>query len=152
TVALCVLVVIVVTSAGTAAEQLANTSLQEIHEPKSKYAAWRSSTTLMEEAPWVGVGRGALEPAFTRVHPASAFVTFSHLENEYIQSVVEWGVPGALALAAAMSWLAIVAIRRWRDGPLAASALGGLAVVAVQSNVDFGVELLGLAVPITVVA
>ncbi|MGN6108725.1 MAG: O-antigen ligase family protein, partial [Kofleriaceae bacterium] len=152
TVAVCVLVVIVYTSAGSAAEQLANTSLQEIREPKSKYAAWRSSVALIEESPWVGVGRGAFEPAFTRVHPASAFVTFSHLENEYIQAVVEWGVPGALLLAALLGWLAIVAIRKWRDGPLAAAALGGVTTAIVQSNVDFGIELLGLAVPVTIVA
>jgi O-antigen ligase len=152
TVSVCVLIVIVMTTAGTAAEQLQNTSLQEIHEPKSKYAAWRSSVNLIEEAPWVGVGRGALEPAFTRVHPASAFVTFSHLENEYVQAVVEWGIPGAIVLAIPLAWLGLLAIRRWRDGPLAAASLGGLAVVAIQSNVDFGVELLGLAVPATVVA
>src|SRR5262249_49354127 len=102
--------------------------------------------------PWVGVGRGALEPAFTRVHPASAFVTFSHLENEYVQAVVEWGIPGALILAVPLAWLGLLAVRRWRDGPPAPASLGGLAVVAIQSNVDFGVELLGLAVPVTVVA
>ena len=151
-VGVCAVIVIVMTTAGTAAEQLSNTSLQEIHEPKSKYAAWRSSVNLIEEAPLVGVGRGALEPVFTRVHPASAFVTFSHLENEYIQAVVEWGIPGAIVMAVALGWLALLAIRRWRDGPLVAAGLGGLVTVAVQSNVDFGVELLGLAVPTTIVA
>lgn len=151
-VALCALVLIVYVSAGGVAQQLSDTSLTEIAEPRSKFAAWRSSVELVREAPWTGVGRGALEPAFTRVHPASAHVTFSHLENEYVQAIVEWGIPGAIALALALGWLAVVAIRRWRDGPLAAGALGGLAAIAVQSNVDFGVELLGVAVPATALA
>ena len=151
-VAVCGLIVIIFTSAGTAADQLQSSSLQEISQPKSKFAAWRSATELVAESPWVGVGRGAMEPAFTRVHPASAFVTFSHVENEYVQAVVDWGIPGALLLAGAIGWLAVVAIRRWRDGPLAAAALGGLTTLAVQSNVDFGAELLGLALPATVVA
>ncbi|MEO7735869.1 MAG: O-antigen ligase family protein, partial [Kofleriaceae bacterium] len=90
------LAVAVFTSAGKVADQLDNTSLTELSQPLSKYAAWRSSFTLVEEAPWLGIGRGALEPAFTRIHEPSAYVTFSHLENEYIQAVVEWGVPGAL--------------------------------------------------------
>ncbi|HEX4453394.1 MAG TPA: hypothetical protein VH143_21125, partial [Kofleriaceae bacterium] len=107
---------------------------------------------LIDESPWVGIGRGAFEPVFQRVHPASAFATYTHLENEYLQAVVDWGVPGALMLAFVAIWLVVSAFRRWRDGPLTAGALGALAVVLLQSNVDFGVEFLGLAVPATLVA
>lgn len=151
-VALCTLVLIMYASSAGVAQQLATTSVAELAEPRSKFAAWHSSLELVREAPWTGIGRGALEPAFTRVHPASAQVTFSHLENEYIQAVVEWGVPGALALALAVAWLGVTALRRWRDGPLAAGALGGLTVIAVQSNVDFGLSLLGVALPATALA
>src|SRR5262249_26096099 len=132
-------------------EQFHNTHLTEVSAPRSKYAAWRSSATLIDDAPWVGVGRGAFEPAFTRVHPASAFATYAGLENEYLQAVVDWGVPGALLLALGLVWLAVMALRRWRHGPLAAGALGAFAVVALQSNVDFGVEFFGVAAPITAV-
>jgi O-antigen ligase len=140
------------TSAGRVADQLDNTSMVELDQPASKYAAWRSSFDLVQEAPLLGIGRGALEPVFTRVHEASSQVTFSHLENEYIQTVVEWGIPGALILGALFAWCVITAARKWRDGPLAAAALGALAGVAFHSSVDFGVELLGLALPVIVVA
>jgi O-antigen ligase len=142
----------VYTSAGRVADQLENTSLVELNQPLSKYAAWRSSFDLVEEAPWVGIGRGALEPSFTRVHKPSAYVTFSHLENEYIQAVVEWGIPGAIAIGLALAWCIISAARRWREGALAAAAIGACAAIAFQSSVDFGVELLGTAVPLTLVA
>ncbi|HET9621098.1 MAG TPA: O-antigen ligase family protein, partial [Kofleriaceae bacterium] len=89
------LAVAVYTSAGRVADQLDNTTVVELNQPLSKYEAWRSSFDLVAEAPWLGIGRGAFEPAFTRVHDASAYITFSHLENEYIQIIVEWGVPGA---------------------------------------------------------
>src|SRR5207253_343689 len=36
--------------------------------------------------------------------------------------------------------------------PLAAAALGALAMILFQSSVDFGIELLGLAVPVTIIA
>ncbi len=146
------LAVAVYTSAGRVADQLENTSLVELDQPLSKYAAWKSSIALVEDAPWVGIGRGALEPAFTRVHPSSAYVTFSHLENEYIQAVVEWGIPGAIALGLALAWCIVSAVKRWRDGALAAAAIGGCAAIVFQSSVDFGIELLGLAVPVTLVA
>jgi len=145
----CSLVIAVYVGAGSAMQQLENTSLDEIREPRSKFAAWRSAMHLVEETPWVGVGRGAFESSFTHVHPASSVVTFSHLENEALQAVVDWGLPATLVFAGLAAWIGLLAIRRWRDGPLAAGALGALMVVAFQSNFDFGMELLGLAVPTT---
>jgi hypothetical protein len=139
-------------SAGDVADQLDRTSITDVAHPTSKFAAWKASVALVGESPWVGVGRGAVEPTFTRVFDASAFVTFSHLENEYVSAIVEWGVPAAFLLALALAWCTIGAIRRWREGPLAAAALGGLVGVAFQSSVDFGIQLLGVAVPVTIVA
>ncbi|HEY0254248.1 MAG TPA: O-antigen ligase family protein [Kofleriaceae bacterium] len=151
-VALSTVVVVIYTGAEGITQQFSSTSLTELQQPRSKYMAWRSAAELVDETPWVGIGRGALEPALVRVHPASAFATFPYLENEYIQAVVDWGVPGTLLLAFATIWLIVVAVRRWRDGPLVAGAFGAVAAVMLQSNVDFGLELLGIAAPITAVA
>lgn len=146
-VALCVLALLVYTSGRGVSEQLRATESHEWQDPQSKFAAWRSALQLVGETPWLGVGRGAFETSFTRVHPAAGRVTFSHPENEYVQAVVEWGVVGALLLAALGGWLAVSAARRWRTGALCSAALGGATVVAVQSVVDFGLELPGLAIP-----
>ncbi len=146
------LAVAVYTSAGKVADQLENTALTELRHPLSKYEAWHSAVQLVGEAPWLGIGRGAIEPVFTRVHEASAYVTFSHLENEYLQAVVEWGIPGAVLLGLALAWCIRTAARRWHDGPLAAAAIGACAAILFQSSVDFGIELLGLAVPVVLIA
>ena len=146
----CGISIAVYLGAGSVMHQLETTTLDEIHSPRSKFAAWKSSLELVDDSPVFGVGRGAFETTFTRVHPASAFATFSHAENEGIQVLVEWGVGGALLVVVLGGWTMLLAIRRWSDGPLAAGALGGLASVAVQSNFDFGMELLGLAVPLTI--
>lgn len=151
-VGICIVTLVVYTSAGKVTAELGRTSIDEISQPRSKFAAWRSAETLVRESPWIGVGRGGFEPSFTRVYPASGFVTFGYIENEYIQAVVDWGIIGAVLLAAAGLWFVVVCVRRWRDSPLVAGALGAVTAVAAQSNVDFGVELLGLAVPITIVA
>jgi len=151
-VSICAVIVVLYASAGGVAQQLTHTSLDEVHSPRSKFGAWHNAVELIDESPWVGIGRGAFEPVFQRVHPPSAYATYTHLENEYLQAVVDWGVPGALIMAFTAIWLIVAALRRWRDGPLAAGALGALAVVVLQSNVDFGIEFLGLAAPCTVVA
>lgn len=148
----CMVVLVIWSNAGNVERQLAQLSTSELSQTRSKFVAWKSAATLVEETPWVGVGRGAFEAAFTRVHPASGLASYSHLENEYLQAIVDWGVTGGLALALLAIWVAVVAVKRWRDGPLAAGALGALTVVAIQSNVDFGVEFLGLAAPLTAVA
>lgn len=151
-VGICAIVIVVYGSAGGISRELSRTEFGEIAQPKSKYAAWRSSITLVEDAPVFGQGRGAFETVFSRVHPSSGLATFTHLENELLQVVVDWGLVGAIAIGGAMLWLFIVVIRRWRGTSLAAGALGGLAAVALQSNVDFGLELLGIAVPTVIVA
>jgi O-antigen ligase len=151
-VAACCVVIALYMSAGGIADQLSRTSITEISEPRSKFAAWRSAAHLIEESPWLGVGRGGFESSFTRHHPASALSTFSHVENEYVQAIVDWGLLGGIFVGIAAIWFAVAAFRRWREGALAAGALGALAVVILQSNFDFGVELLGIAVPITAVA
>lgn len=151
-VAACVVVIAVYTSAGKVTAELGRTSTAEIEQPHSKFGAWRAAKDLIAETPWVGVGRGGFESSFTHIHAAESSVTFSHVENEYIQVVIDWGIPGALLMLAMGLWFAAVAIRHWRDGPLAAGAIGAMAAIAVQSNVDFGIELLGIAVPVTVIA
>jgi len=150
-VSVCAVIVVLYASAGGVKDQFRHTSFDELHAPRSKFAAWSSATELIDESPWLGIGRGAFEPVFQRVHPASAFATYTHLENEYLQAVVDWGVPATVVLGFAAIWLVVVALRRWRDGPLAAGSLGALAATLLQSNVDFGVEFLGLAAPITAV-
>jgi O-antigen ligase/tetratricopeptide (TPR) repeat protein len=151
-VVLCTVVLVIYLGGGQVGSQLEETSLDEIGDPRSKYAAWGSALTLLEEAPLLGVGRGGFEAAFTRVHPASAHVTFSHVENEYLQAAVDWGLIGAGALVIGLGWAVLVVVRRWRDGPLVAASIGGIAAVGVHSLVDFGIELPGVAIPTTIVA
>jgi tetratricopeptide (TPR) repeat protein len=151
TVILCTLIVVTYFSAGGVRRQLDETTLDELEAPRSKFVAWRSALELLNESPWVGVGRGGFEPAFPRVHAASAHHTFSHLENEYLQAAVDWGLPGAMIIAGLLGWLVFVAVRRSDDGPIAAACLAACAAVATQSVVDFGVELPGVAVPIILV-
>lgn len=148
----CVTVLVIWSNATNVERQISQLSFDEVHFSRSKFAAWKSAAELVREQPWLGVGRGAFEAPFTRVHEASGLATYPYLENEYVQAVVDWGVPGALALGLIALWMIWLAVRRWRDNALAAGVLGAMTVVAAQSNVDFGLEFLGLAAPMTALA
>ncbi|MBP6525298.1 MAG: O-antigen ligase family protein [Dermatophilaceae bacterium] len=144
----CAFALVVYGSGSGVGGQLSRMSLQsELSAPANKFEVWRASTKLISEHPWLGVGRGGFETAFTRVYPGSASGIASHVENEYLQTVVDFGVPGALGLGVMIGACLLVALRRWRDGPTSAAALGALAALGTSASVDFGVELLGLAVP-----
>nr|MBP9089174.1 O-antigen ligase family protein [Kofleriaceae bacterium] len=145
--ATCVLVLGVLTTAQNVSNQIAHTSVTEFDSKQSKYAAWRASTNLISESPWLGIGRGALEPTLTRVNPGSSYHTFSHLENEYLQAVVEWGILGAVAVGGCLIWLLVAMLQRWHRGPLAAGAIGAIAAIAAQNIVDFSLDLPGVALP-----
>ncbi len=144
-VALCLLVLLGAFTAGDVLDKLGQTSATRELE-HGKFTAWQASATLIYEHPWTGTGRGAFEYAFTRVSPLRE-VTFSDLENEYLQAVVDWGIPAAAGLAIALILVAVTAAQRWRAGPLEAAALGGLSALALHNAADFNLELPGVALP-----
>ncbi len=129
----------------TAGQELLHLDLQQEHEA-GKLLAWRSAPDLLATSPWVGIGRGAFEFSYTQVQPPIG-VTFSHIENEYIQAVLDWGIPAALAMLAAFVFLLRALFRRGVVDGLAVGGLGALAALAAQSFYDFGLEFAGMAMP-----
>jgi tetratricopeptide (TPR) repeat protein len=78
--------------------------------------------------------------------------TFSHLENQFLHLPAEWGllVGGGLIVATAVA-LVLWIRRGHRDAQTAAGA-AALVAVAAHNLLDFNLEMLGLAVPVAVVA
>ncbi|MBP9208243.1 MAG: O-antigen ligase family protein [Kofleriaceae bacterium] len=149
----CAFALVVHWSGGGLGRQLAHTSLEyEVARPVGKVAIWRAAAAQIGESPWLGIGRGGFETASTRLYPGSSHGVASHVENEYVQTVVDFGIPGAIALTVVIGWCVLVGLRRWRDGPLAAAALAALAGIGLAAMADFGLELLGLGLPVVIVA
>ncbi|MCB9559562.1 MAG: O-antigen ligase family protein [Kofleriaceae bacterium] len=138
-VAVCSVLLLAMLTAGDLARDLEKTSVDEIYEPHSKFQVWGDATELMPDNHWLGVGRGGFEPAFTRLSPGG--VTYSHVENSYLQAAIDWGLPGAALLLLALLAFARAGARRWRHGPLEAGAIAGLVALAVHDLADFSLEL-----------
>ncbi len=134
----------------TAGNELLEFDLQR-EQDAGKFWAWRAAPTLLADSPWVGIGRGAFEHVFTPLQPPIG-VTYSHIENEYIQTVLDWGLLATLLMAVAFALLVRALFSRPMDY-LRAGAIGATVAVLVQSFADFGIEFPGMALPaIAVVA
>lgn len=145
-VAMSALVLLGVLTAGGVLRDLTSTRLGEVSESGGRFGAWRSSAQLLQEFSWTGIGRGSFEVASTRVHDSRA-VVYPHVENEYLQAAVDWGLPGAAAMALILVWLAVVASRNARNTPLEAGALGGCVALALENFTDFSLWMPGIAFP-----
>ncbi len=139
-----IVAVLVLLSAGPVTRDLSRTTLAEMHEPHSKPQVWKRAANMTADHRWLGVGKGGFESSFMS-HAENGSVIYSHVENGYLQAVVDWGVPGAALLFLSLGTAALTAMRRWRHGTLEAGALGALAGLAVHDFADFSIELPAVA-------
>lgn len=112
-----------------------------------RFALWRDSLRLLSAHPF-GVGAGA----FDRVYPiyrtmsTGHAVRFSHVENQPLQWLLEYGWVGFVVLVvAACLTLRAFAPRSMTPSSLALGA--GLLATFTHNFVDFGLDLLGVSLP-----
>lgn len=75
-----------------------------------------------------GTGFGSFDTAF-RIHEPFALLKltyFNHAHNDFLEIVLEGGVPGAILLAAALGWWIFASIRVWRRPHDEGATLGRL--------------------------
>lgn len=105
---------------------------------------------LVGDFPLLGVGRGAFGSAFSAYRLESSPVTFTHLENEWLQGIAELGVPAGLALIGTFAWIWLSAARRRDLSTAEMGLLAGTGALAAQNAFDFSLEILGVSVPFAV--
>lgn len=98
--------------------------------------AWR----MVRENPQAGIGRGAFETAHTRFLDAPAAVTYTHVENEALQALAEFGLVAGLAVVAFVVWVWLRLARRASSSPWLAAAASASAALLLQSFADFGLH------------
>jgi O-antigen ligase len=93
--------------------------------------------------PW-GSGFGSFDTVFYQYEPRAALSTvyLNHAHNDWLQFVIEGGLPAALLLVAICAWFAARAIALWRgrnhaNAPLRMGMLTVIALIAVASAVDY---------------
>jgi O-antigen ligase len=124
---------------------------------RGRTTIWRETWPMAREFWRTGIGVGAFERGMLAYEPRPFDLFINHAHNEYLQVLVEGGVP--LSLAAAFTILAgwREAARRLRDdstsvGWIRAGAVAAMTAVAVQSVWDTGLRMPANAVLFAVMA
>jgi tetratricopeptide (TPR) repeat protein len=116
-----------------------------------KLQGMRESTRMLLDYPLVGIGRGAFPTAGARYLDVP-LGTAEFIENETLQPLVDLGwLMGALLLVSALVlWFRAVRPLSGTslERPLLAVGLGaGVASLFIQNQVDFSLEIAGVAIP-----
>lgn len=115
-----------------------------------KLRTWREALPILRDYPLTGVGRGAFASVFPEYRSDSDAVTFTHVENEWLQAPIDLGIVVGLLLVGALVWQWVSAVRRPGLSRPDIGVAAGLAAVGVQNVVDFSVTTLGVALTFTV--
>jgi tetratricopeptide (TPR) repeat protein len=127
--------------------------LATIERAASEVKPWLSvsSAGLIGRFPVTGIGRGAFTTLYPSLKTESWRVTFTHIENTWLQLLVDMGPVIGIALLGVFAWAWIAAARQKDLSRPMIGALAGAAGVAAQNLVDFSFELLGVALPFAIV-
>lgn len=109
----------------------------------SKVSVALNAMQLTAKSPWLGFGRGGFEGIFPWVRQTTEYVTFTNPENIVAQWTSEWGVPTALAGAAAIAWALRPSVVLTAARPMIGAWAAVIAVV-VHDLVDFHLEVPGV--------
>ena len=115
-----------------------------------KLELWRPAWALVRERPLSGIGRGSFATVFPALKTDPSAVTFTHLENEWLQPLVDLGAPAGLLLIGTLALVWLAAARRRDLSSVEVGLLAGTAAVAAHNLVDFSLEFSGVGVPFMV--
>ncbi|MCX7866438.1 MAG: O-antigen ligase family protein [Limisphaera sp.] len=76
-------------------------------------ALWRSAWELWRENPWWGIGPGHFDYRFRQVRPAAVQNRPDRVHNDYLNTLVDWGVVGATLVGAALICLLVGVVQTW---------------------------------------
>jgi len=114
---------------------------------------WRDATAVIRDFPVVGTGLNTFSVAMTRYQTPPNDAHFQEAHSDYLQVVVEGGVLLAVPAAAALALLVAGIRRRFAAGDedgmaywLRVGATTGLVAIALQSLVEFSLQMPGNAV------
>ena len=121
-----------------------------------RFAIWHAAAQLWRENPWFGVGPGHFSYRFGKYRPAIVQTNPDRVHNDYLNTLTDLGIVGAVLVAAA--WVALYsgAIWTWRFVRGSPQTLGehfsnkltlvlgastGLVAILVHSFVDFNTHI-----------
>jgi hypothetical protein len=106
---------------------------------------WQDSLRALGRYGLAGAGAGAFPYAFRRSHHYLGAYTIDHPHSDYLEILIEWGVPAGLVLIGGLIGCLAGSLRR-------PGCLAGVAGIAVHALVDFPLHIPAIAGLVAVLA
>jgi len=116
-----------------------------------RLAIWRDALTIFRDFPITGTGLNTFGAATLVYQTANRHMHFQEAHNEYLQLLAEGGLLLAIPIVVAMAGLVRGIVRRFRSPGdpevywLRVGAVGGLLAIALQSLLEFSLQMPGNA-------
>jgi len=138
------------------------TRLNEVKSPQGslnddgRFAIWHAAVQLWHENIWFGIGPGHFSYRFGKYRPAIIQTNPDRVHNDYLNTLTDFGIVGALLVAAAWVLLYFCAIWTWRFVRGSPQTIGehfsnkltvvlgasmGLLAILIHSFVDFNTHI-----------
>jgi O-antigen ligase len=123
----------------------------------ARFTLWGPAVKLWRENLWWGVGPGHFDYRFRGVRPESLQLQPERVHNDFLNTVVDWGIAGAAVIGAGVALLSLGVISTWNHVRREYNELGsnkhsnkfaflvgascGLVAIALHSLVDFNMHI-----------
>ncbi|PKU24453.1 O-antigen ligase family protein [Telmatospirillum siberiense] len=128
-------------SGGTTLGRLMETTLGN----EERLTVYQLTWQVIQDYPVLGIGLGSFTSFFPlyRTEAVTSFFDLTH--NDYLQNILELGVPAAASLFFAILWLVGLCVRgmrtRQRDGVYPCLGIAASILVALHASVDFSLQI-----------
>lgn len=115
----------------------------------TRLAAYELVKQAITDNPWLGFGLGSFDGAFRLYRDATLPLWFQHAHNDYLEMMMDLGVPAALLLFLSIGLMVSCCLqgvlRRKRDAIYPSLAVAATALVATHSLMDFSMHIPAVA-------
>lgn len=118
----------------------------DLESPKGRLAAWRAGAAMIPQYAVMGSGYGTFEPAFVPYKPPEMTGRWDHAHNDWLQAIVEGGIPVGLILGVLFAVVFVRARpRELRQDLLAACLSAAVFAAAFHGLLDFATKVPAIA-------
>jgi O-antigen ligase len=133
-------------SGGTTIDRILGTDIST----EERMAVWRQVIRAIGDHPFAGTGLGSFGLVFPAYRTADVLNLYTRAHNDYLETMLELGIPAALCQFAALAWLAGLCLRgarqRRRDAVIPSLGFAATIVVGLQSLADFSLQWPAVAI------
>lgn len=91
----------------------------------TRFALWEPAIRIWQENPWFGVGPAHFDARFHQYRPEGIQMTPERVHNDYLNTLVDWGIVGTVLVASAWVLLGWGVVKSSRSVRLSSGDLGG---------------------------